>query len=228
MFDPEIRYTGPRKVVVDNNQSPIAYWELNKQIIDEQVVIIGGGPSHADLNIDLLKNIQFIAINSACRKVTKISKEKDLLYFSDNSWSERFIGLINDWNGKIVTCNRNSKIRLGNLINRIDLEDLVQFMQIKSDCVQASSGHVGACLAARLGAKKIILIGFECKKINDRTHGHDDYVMENLRAFEERFIPSWVGLGIGFKRLGIKVINSTPDSDIKNFPFLPLEEAIRL
>ena len=34
-------------------------------------------------------------------------------------------------------------------------------------------------MAAYLGAKKIILTGFECNPL-EKTHGHNDYVQENI------------------------------------------------
>lgn len=227
LFDPRIRYLGPRHIIVEKNQSPIAYWDLEKEKMDELVVIIGGGPSHGSMDERLLKNIQFIAVNSACKKVRNIAKEKDLLYFSDNSWSERFLGHIQTWPGKVITSNRNTKVRLRNLVERLDINSLTEFMEVKSDYVQASSGHTSACLAARLGAKKIVLIGFECKAIDGRTHGHDDYKTDDLAPFRERYLLAWNELSIRFKEFGIKVINSTPDSEIKDFEFIPLEQAIK-
>jgi hypothetical protein len=99
-------------------------------------------------------------------------------------------------------------------------------MQVKSDYVQASSGHIGACLVPYLGGKKIILSGFECQALDGETHGHRDYKMHDFGPFEERFIPGWKNLAPRFRELGVEIINSTPDSKIKEFKFMPLKKAI--
>jgi hypothetical protein len=221
-----IRYISERHIVIDDLPTPVPFWEPDQRFEDQTIVVLGGGVSHVEVDLGLLRDFGFIAVNSACRKVGEIAKERDILYFSDNSWSERYEELIKSWKGICVTSNRNTKARLGSLVNRLDLQNLTEFMQIKSDYVQASSGHTAVCLAVWLGAKKIVLIGFECKAINGKTHGHDDYVQGDLNAFRERFIPGWVGLSQRFKNLGVDIINSTPDSEVKEFRYLSFKEAL--
>ncbi len=221
-----IRYVSERHIVIDDLPTPVPFWEPDQEFRDQTIVVLGGGPSHVGVDAILLRDFPFIAVNSSCRKVERLAKKGDILYFSDNSWAERYEELIRNWEGICVTSNRNTKARLGNLVNRLDLQNLTEFMQIKSDYVQASSGHTAVCLGVWLGAKKIILIGFECKEVNGRTHGHDDYVQGDLNAFRERFIPGWVGLSQRFRNLGVEVINSTPDSEIKEFRYLNFKEAL--
>lgn len=227
MIEEGIRYIGPRHIIVNNNPTPVPFWEINKDLYkDKTVIILGGGPSLNELDVNLLKNTQFIVVNSACRKVSKFAIKDDILYFSDNSWNENWPNLTLSWPGIVVTSNRNTKARLGNLVNRLNINDLTNFMEVKSDYVQASSGHTAACLGVYLGSKKIILIGFECKFINGKSHGHDDYRMDDTGPFKNRFLPGWKGLSLRFKELGVQVINSTPDSEIKDFEYMDLEKAI--
>ncbi len=227
MFEPGVRYVSERHIVIDKNPTPVPFWNPNLNLyLEKTIVIIGGGPSHSDLDLSLLGNFNFIAINSSCRKVKEIAKKNDILYFSDNSWSEHCPNLITTWSGIVVTSNRNSKARLGDLVNRLDIQNLTEFMKIKSDYVQASSGHTATCLGVYLGAKRIILIGFESDKSAKRTHGHNDYSQSDLNAFEERFLQGWTGLWKRFRELGCEIINSTPNSMIKEFEFMSLEKAL--
>ncbi len=228
MFEPGIRYVAERHIVVDNNPSPANFWEVTRIYEGKTVLVLGGGPSHVEIDLDFLSNCSLIAVNSSCRKVMDIAKEEDILYFSDNSWSERYIGLIENWKGLVVTSNRNTKIRLSDKVNRLDLQNLTEFMQIKSDYVQGSSGHTAVCLAIYLGAKKVILTGFECdpNPVSGRTHGHEDYVQENIHAFEERYIPGWTGMAKRFRELGCEVINSTFGSKVKDFTFMDIKDAL--
>ena len=221
-----MRYVGPRQIVIDDKPAPVPFWTPDRAFEGQTVVIVGGGPSHADIDLDALKGVRFIAINSACRKVRPVATAEDILYFSDNSWSERFPGLLTDWPGPVVTSNRNTKARLGDAVRRLDLEPLVHTFQVMIDHVSASSGHAAACLAAVMGAKRIVLIGFEGKFVNGQSHGHSDYRMQDAGPLAERFVPGWFALAPAFDRLGVEVINATPDSAVTCFPVADLYEAI--
>ncbi len=223
-----IRYIGPRHLIIDNvNPTPVPFWKFKQIYKDKTIVIIGGGPSHVEMDLDLLHDVNFCAVNSSCRKVMGIEKKEDMLYFTDNSWSERFPELVEKWKGLIVTSNRNTKARLGDLVNRLDLIELTEFMQIRSDYVQASSGHSAACLAVMMGAKRLCLVGFECDIVDGRTHGHDDYRQENVNDYN-RFLRGWEGLKIGFEEKDVKVFNCTPNSRIKEFEFKSLEKCLEI
>ena len=226
MFEPGIEYIGTRHVKVSNDLSLAVFWEYGEWFKDELVVILGGGPSHVEFDPKLLKDVSFIAVNSSCRWVRGVAKKTDLLYFNDNSWNERFPELVETWPGVSVTSNRHVKARVGDLVERLDIFALTEFMSRMSDYVQASSGHTAACLAAHMGAKVIVLIGFEAGVVNGRTHGHNDYAQMETNSYENRFVPGWKGLRTRFEELGIKVINSTPNSKILDFPFMPLEEVL--
>ena len=224
--DATIRYVAPRHIVLDDDPTPVPFWPPDRAFEGLTVTLIGGGPSHADIDLAVLAGHPFIAINSGCRKVRPIATAGDLLYFSDNSWAERYERLLRAWPGPIVTSNRNAKARLGALVRRLDIEALTREIQIMSDRVQASSGHSAACLAAVMGARRIVLCGFECLAIGGRTHGHEDYRLHDLSVFDERFLPGWGALAIAFAERGIEVVNATPRSAIQEFPFLDLAKAL--
>ena len=226
MFETGVRYIGPREIFIESEPKLVNFWDYGKEFDNELVVVIGGGPSHRDLDLNLLSNVNFLVVNSACRKVEKIAKKKDILYFSDNSWNENFPNLADNWKGRVVTSNRHAKARMGDRVNRIDISKLTEFMQVKSDYVQASSGHTAVCLAIHMGAKVVVLIGFEACAVNGKTHGHDDYQQIRTSVYEERFIPGWRGLRERFEELRVEVINSTPESKIKDFKFIDFKKAI--
>ena len=188
------------------------------------MVIVGGGPSHADCELDLLRGRRLIAINSSCRRMRGIATADDILYFTDNSWAENRPELIAGWPGPVICANRNAKMRLGDAVRYIDVMALTARIGAAPDYVQASSGHIAACLAAVMGAFRLFLLGFEARAIQGRTHGHNDYQQHDLAAFDERFLPGWRGLSTAFKRMGVDVVNVTPQSMIDCFPFGHIEE----
>lgn len=222
-----MRYVGPRQIVIDDKPTPVPFWEPDNSYDGLTVTLIGGGPSHAEFDLALLQGHRFIAINSSCRRVRPIATADDMLYFTDNSWNENHPAYAADWPGPVVCANRHAKARLGDAVRRIDPSALTLFMQAGPDYVQASSGHIAACLAVRMGARRIVLIGFEGQAVNGRSHGHDDYAQRNDEAFEERFLPGWRGLVGAFQRLDVEVLNSTPQSAVREFPFTNLQDALR-
>lgn len=221
-----MRYVGPRHIVIDNDPTPVPFWMPDRSFEGMTVAIIGSGPSLATLGLDRLRGRRFIAVNSGCRKVRPIATAGDVLYFTDNSWNENRPELASDWPGPIITGNRNAKARLGTRARYIDVTALTETTGAMPDHVQASSGHIAACLAAVMGARRIVLVCFEGKPVNGRTHGHDDYQQHDLAAFDERFIPGWRGLAPAFARMGVEVINATPGSAINAFPIVPLADAL--
>lgn len=221
-----MRYVGPRQVVIDAQPAPVPFWPLDRRYAGLTVVLVGGGPSHATADLATLRGHCLIAINSSCRRVRPIATEHDMLYFSDNSWAENRPELLPDWPGPVVTSNRNTKARLGDAVHRLDLTALTLAIGAGPDAVQASSGHSAACLAAVMGARRIVLIGFECRAIDGRTHGHADYGDQDTAHFGERFLPGWAALAPRLAEMGADVLNATPQSAIPDFPFVPLAEAL--
>jgi len=220
-------YVAPRHYHIDNQTPDWPMWAPDRSFDGLTVAIIGGGPGIADLDLDVLRGHRFIVVNSACRKVTSAATEDDFLLFQDNAWAERYEDLIRGWPGVAVTTNRHAKARLGDLVRRFDVLVLTEWIGAAPDHAMASSGHVAACLAAKMGARRIVLVGFECAAVDGRTHGHADYQMHDLAPFGERFLPGWRGLAQAFDRRGVEVINSTPGSAIAEFRFVELSEALR-
>ena len=223
-----MRYVAARHIVIDDRPTPVPFWKPDQSFTGKTVTIVGGGPSHAAFNLALLAGRRFIAVNSSCRAVRPIATEADPIYFSDNSWNANRPSLAANWPGPVMTCNRNTKARLGDAVRRIDVSALTMLFRVLPDYVQASSGHVAACLAVAMGARRLVLIGFECTAVGGRTHGHSDYDQSgDMPAYPDRFIPGWWGLAPAFDRMGVEVLNATPHSLITCFPTTDIAEALR-
>lgn len=221
-----MRYVGPRQIVIDEMPTPVPFWTPDRSYQGMTVTLIGGGPSHALVDLGVMAGHRFIAINSSCRKMLPIATRTDALYFSDNSWNENRPELAAGWPGPVITSNRNAKARLGDAVLRIDVTSLVTRLRAFPDHVYASSGHGAACLAAVMGARRLLLVGFEGQLVDGRSHGHDDYIQHDLPAYAERFIPAWEHLAGIFRENGVEVINCTPKSAIRAFPFAELKDVL--
>jgi hypothetical protein len=223
-----LRYIAERHYHVDEQVPDLPCWEPERSFDGQTVVIVGGGPSLADVDLAVLAGHRFIAVNSACRIVRPIATEADYLLFQDNSWSVRFPDLIEDWPGVRITSNRHASARLGNAVRRIDVTKIAEQLRGFPDFVFASSGHVAACLATVMGARRVVLVGFDCRYVDGRSHGHADYTQSDEHAFWERFLPGWRGLAAVFERAGVEVVNATPLSAIDVFSFVSLGDALRV
>ncbi len=107
----------------------------------------------------------------------------------------------------------------------------------------ANSGYQAINLAYHFGAKRIMLLGYDMH-VNGRSHWHDEARPQwrNERYPEIHFLPHFDGSVEGLvdgkvvtvkpslvdalKAEGVDVVNCTPGSALKCWPYLPLDEAL--
>ena len=96
----------------------------------------------------------------------------------------------------------------------------------------SNSGYQTIHMAAHFRAKRILLLGFDMHVHGDRTHCHDDHVPVRASKFghtlANTFLPCFPTLVKPLAQKGVEVINCTPGSALKCWPFKPLEEALSL
>lgn len=96
-----------------------------------------------------------------------------------------------------------------------------------------NSGSAAISLAVHLGAKRIFLLGFDMKRVDNSQHWHTLYKQkrENPRKRNpasgpfERHLRGFPQIDRDAKQLGVKIYNVCPDSAIKEFPKLTLKQA---
>lgn len=210
-----MRYVGVRQIVIDDKPVPTPHWVPTRDFDGRTVAVVGSGPSLRTTPLGALRGTRFIAVNSACIPMREYATADDVLYFTDNAWNENRPGLAAAWPGVVITANRNVKIRLQNAVRYIDVTALSTRMGVRADYSQASSSHIAASLAADMGARKILLVGMDCRSVNGASHGIDNYPACDDFLFTNRFLPGWAGLAPAFERLGVDVVNVTPGSAIE-------------
>lgn len=188
--------------------------------------LIGGGPSCADVPTGELKGGIRIGVNDAA-----FHKPCDWFFSNDHGYAldirekiEAFPGerhlairqkhrhLFEGWSATIWT-------------RRDDREPCTGARQLSSGQpgTPGCSGYVALNLAAQVGAKKIVLFGYDF---------HDDYKyffagnyprvrIADVRASFRKVAP-W------YSKRGIEIFNANPDSAIDAFPRITLEEALKL
>lgn len=89
--------------------------------------------------------------------------------------------------------------------------------------IGGNSGYQAINLAYHLGAREIVLTGFDMRHIGGRAHWHRDHAKMNAPALHLRvWIRQFEALARDLERAGVRVINATPGSALPWFPFGPL------
>jgi hypothetical protein len=100
-----------------------------------------------------------------------------------------------------------------------------------------NSGASAINVAYHLGAKLIVLLGFDMKSAGDAPEDmnwHTDHLTMGLNKNNpkqnifKRFLQCFPDIAVDADTLGIKIINANPDSAIDCFETMALEEAMKL
>lgn len=193
---------------------------------DGECYIIGGGPSVNSTDLSLLKGRRVIAVNQAY----KLGRF-DVLFYGDCPWWQRERDNLTDWPGLIVhaCCNWEGIGR----VKRIKRTKAIGPME-KNPALLAWNLSSGACainLAVHFGVKRIVLIGFDMRKVDGETNFHHDHPHHKRKQGKSynpyaRFLQPFPVIAKSLQQLGIECINATPGSALEVFPIMTLEEAV--
>lgn len=149
-----------------------------------------------------------------------------MLYFCDRRWYE--------WHKPAVDMFEGLRVTLENLTLQADLavESLRDYgptgMPPSNDGVTngRNSGFQALQLAIWLGAKRILLLGFDMKEKDGRAHWHAEHPIPTPGNIYGSMIECFNGIAPELKKRGIEVINASPDSALKCFPKMTVAEAL--
>jgi hypothetical protein len=198
-------------------------------------VILAGGPSlPLDIATKLPGKARVIAINDSWR----LCPFADVLYFGDAAWWR----MQQDMNQRSV----DGRVSFHDMIYKgfwVSIANFAEHPQVR--CLWATgqqgletnptalhtgsnSGYAAINLAYLYGAKRIILLGYDMKCQGERTHWHNG-PRERAGMFSvalNSFLYHFNSLVDPLKEAGVEVVNSTPDSALTCWPYVPLEEAL--
>lgn len=194
---------------------------------NKTVLILGGGPSLLDLidvveqKLPLSPDYAVIAINEAIY----CSLYADILFFRDLSWFYGNRDIVGTWKGTVISSTASSFYPKN--VKVMKTSHCNDFL-VGGDTIRygRSGGHLALSLAINLGAKQCVLLGFDCRTVNGRSHFHDKHSNAIDITYKKDFLPAWEGWGDAARRAGVEVVNATPDSAILEFPYQPLAEIL--
>ena len=210
------------------------YWTPDRTTwAGDTAFILGGGDSLRIFDCRRIKGRGWIvAVNSSFTSAPFC----DVLFFNDFSWFTDKWGegapdkgtprrkTIERSQATIVTTSRQSK---GMSPDRLKLVRMSANARLDALRQGRSSGHSAVSIAATYGAKRIVLLGFDMRRVNGRSHHHNEYGIADDRLYVKDFIPAFRGWDADAKKIGVEILNATPGSALREFKMIDIEELIR-
>lgn len=184
---------------------------------------VGGGPSLIGFDWSRLQDKRCIAINRAY----EVLPDAEFVYFTDRRFYE--------WH-KIHLLQHKGRLLLGNAGDQ-NYDPKVEKYRITGHCGLDTrpghirhgnnSGYAAINVAYHLGAKRIVLLGYDMRFAKDgKAHWHDGHPAMNRETSIPKMLMWFPHLVVPLRELRIDVVNANMDSAIECFPKVKLEEVL--
>ena len=201
----------------------VKYSTVPKKFPGETIYIIGGGPSLKGFNFKELSGCRTIAINKAILYHT----EADVLYWTDGRFYTWFKNEVDNYKGLKFALKPGSQYTRDIQVLRkgkpYGIEEDPQTLSHGFN-----SGYAAINLAYHLGAKRIILLGFDMANEGTETHFHDGYPTRPAgnHIYHDKFLPGFKQLNSEIKAKGVHVLNASSYSKLNVFTKITMEQAL--
>jgi hypothetical protein len=191
----------------------------------ETVYIIGGGPSLIGFDWNRLIGKRTIAINKAILSYPMA----DALYWTDSRVYGWYKKEIDSFKGLKYSIRNHSSYPAGiNILrksNKFGLEEAKDAL-----CHGNNSGYAAINLAYLLGAKRIVLLGYDMHNDGKKGHYHDGYPVPPTgdNIYRDQFIPGFQILADLLKEKKVDVYNASMTSSLRVWPKISFEQALSL
>jgi len=181
----------------------------------QTVAIFASGPSMSVAIAEQCRQLRTIAINN---QAIDCAPWADIIYGSDLKWWRHYLPAVTHLPGRKIS------LEIGQPIGGV--EYLRPSTEVFDDrpcylSTGANSGYAALCLAAKLGASRIFLHGYDMGSRDGRMRRHDYPAALNSKPRFADWIPRFRLLAPVLARRGIEVVNCTPASALTCFPFAP-------
>lgn len=206
------------------------YWTPTEFWKDQDVFIVGGGPSLKGFEFSRLQGKNVIGCNSAALLIEKIV---DVLLFSDIDWYFQNKTRLSKFQKLLITQNEG----LYCYSRQEEIIPNLKFMRREMDGLHKEAlgfgGNTGCSavnLALILGASRVFLLGIDCcggirnehHFFGDEERAHESEAL--YMKFREGFQAIWSDLPKVFPDR--KIYNCNPSSSMRFFEFMPVEVAL--
>lgn len=206
---------------------------------DEPCFIIAGGPSLAEMDLEPLTGRPMITVNHSY----VLFPESTVHFSADGTWVERDGPKFDNihkgryrafcrfqWKGD------RTKGPLGMKVydhDRIQANPKHRSYSDKGFCTQMNhlrgnnSGGMAVNLSYHLGARLVILLGFDMQMKGDQMHWYKESprsILGNRSTFTNIFLPVMSSMAEPAKEAGMRIVNCTPGSALAAFDTGKLED----
>lgn len=204
------------------------HWTVPRAWVGETVAILGSGPSMSREVAETVKGrCKVIALNDQAipkvidgKTIPAMAPWADVLFAADAMWLRLHAQQVAAFGGiKVSRCWR------------ADVAGIHYLLSAGQEGVDSrpthlsgmNSGQMAMNLAYHFGAKRILLCGFDCK--GGRWFGNHPRPLSNTHHYKQ-WLNLYTKTAVTYKKLGVDVINCTPGSALKVFPFADLKKAL--
>ncbi len=201
------------------------YWTVTPEWMGETAFLLGCGPSLDPQEVLWLKGRRVIAINDAYL----VAPWAEILYFCDYTWWEKNRSAVEErFTGRYIVTLENHIDRVRTLRNNGK-----EGLETDPGAVRngSNSGYQTINLAYHLGVKRIVLLGYDMQVRGDRLHWRARSDLQTPAGFQrtlrDTMLPCFQTLRHPLAAEGVEVINATPDSALKVWPYRRLWDLLR-
>jgi hypothetical protein len=196
------------------------------------VYVIAGGSTVKTQNLNLLNGKLVVCLNNSY----SIYPDALALYWADETWVNNHIEGVKNHPAKFRFHSKfhvsdkylNSEKHLG--IGNSTILRRTGDKGIDPDLNNVRGNNSGAHILNLLyncKVRRIILLGYDMKIIDGKSHWHGGHSLSiKPEVYCNLFIPSIQSMADFFKRANIEVINTSPNTDLKCFPRMKLEDVV--
>jgi len=200
---------------------------------EDTFVILGCGPSLSEKQINHIQgNARVIAVNASYL----MAPWADVLYATDAAFWRHYADELPEYCGVRIglawdTENDKqfyqyhkvdpAKVRFMQCTGELGLEDDRTALRHGNN-----SGYAAINLAVHLGAKRIVLLGYDMQSVDGQNSFPGYSPARSIPDRYEHMLKSFDSLLEPLEALEIKVFNATPDSALDSFPHVDIMEVV--
>lgn len=203
---------------------------LYDRLSGRKVFIIGGGPSVKTQNLQPLIHENVICLNTAY----ELFSNPVALYWADENWAAKHFDKLEQHQCKL---RFHSKFHVSDQYLKKDELAFANATILKRtgdygidfniDCVRGNnSGAQILNLLLNIKVKEIVLLGYDMKLSNGKSHWHGGHGLPIRPDVYHSFIESINSMAPFFKSANIDVYNTNFNSDLQCFKKVPLEKCL--
>lgn len=195
---------------------------------ESTVVCLGSGPSLTQADVDACRGrARVIAIKDTYR----LAPWADALYCGDEVWWQHY-GPDLAFTGACYGLVSPHETKWVQLLDRLGVHRFLlgSGSGLSTDprrlALGGHSGYQAINLAMHLGARTVVLLGYDMKAAAGRLHFFGDRAYASTKHPPYEWLANFDSMVEPLRQRGVRVVNATRDTALTVFPQLPLDEAL--